>query len=287
MRWIGRLLLATVAVYAAILGLLFVMQRDLMYPRNPARAETAGVDLPALEETTLTASDGERLVAWVVPPRAGKPVLLFFHGNAGNFGRSWRQARFRALTEDGTGLFAVNYRGYGGSTGAPSEAGLHLDARAAYGAAVARFGVGKLIGYGESLGTGVVLKLAAEVPLTAVILEAPYLSTAAVAQGVYPFVPISLLMLDQYRSDTVIGRVRAPLLILHGERDGVIPFAQGRALYALANEPKRFVRFPAGGHEDLPQHGSVEHIRRFIAQAAAGRLAGSETVTAEGGGARP
>lgn len=287
MRWIGRLLLATVAVYAAILGLLFVMQRDLMYPRNPARAETAGVDLPALEETTLTASDGERLVAWVVPPRAGKPVLLFFHGNAGNFGRSWRQARFRALIEDGTGLFAVNYRGYGGSTGAPSEAGLHLDARAAYGAAVARFGAANLIGYGESLGTGVALKLAAEVPLMAVILEAPYLSTAAVAQGVYPFVPISLLMLDQYRSDTVIGRVRAPLLILHGERDGVIPFAQGRALYALANEPKRFVRFPAGGHEDLPQHGSVEHIRRFIAQAAAGRLAGSETVTAEGGGARP
>ncbi len=287
MRWIGRLLLATVAVYAAILGMLFVMQRDLMYPRNPARAETAGVDLPVLEETTLTASDGERLVAWVVPPRAGKPVLLFFHGNAGNFGRSWRQARFRALTEDGTGLFAVNYRGYGGSTGAPSEAGLHLDARAAYGAAVARFGAANLIGYGESLGTGVALKLAAEVPLTAVILEAPYLSTAAVAQGVYPFVPISLLMLDQYRSDTVIGRVRAPLLILHGERDGVIPFAQGRALYALANEPKRFVRFPAGGHEDLPQHGSVEHIRRFIAQAAAGRLAGSETVTAEGGGARP
>lgn len=286
MRWIGRLLLATVAVYAAILGLLFVMQRDLMYPRNPARAETAGVDLPALEETTLTASDGERLVAWVVPPRAGKPVLLFFHGNAGNFGRSWRQARFRALIEDGTGLFAVNYRGYGGSTGAPSEAGLHLDARAAYGAAVARFGAANLIGYGESLGTGVALKLAAEVPLMAVILEAPYLSTAAVAQGVYPFVPISLLMLDQYRSDTVIGRVRAPLLILHGERDGVIPFAQGRALYALANEPKRFVRFPAGGHEDLPQHGSVEHIRRFIAQAAAGRLAGSETVTAEGG-ARP
>jgi hypothetical protein len=278
MRWIGRLLLAAIAVYAALLGLLFVKQRELMYPRNPARAETAGVDLPALEEITLTASDGERLVAWVVPPRVGKPVLLFFHGNAGNFARSWRQARFRALTEDGTGLFAVNYRGYGGSTGSPTEAGLLLDARAAYGAAVARFGAAKLIGYGESLGTGVVLKLAAEAPLAAVILEAPYLSTATVAQGVYPFVPVSLLMLDQFRSNEVIERVRVPLLVLHGEHDGVIPFAQGLALHALANEPKRFVRFPTGGHENLPAKGSGPEIRRFIEDVGAGRLAGAETI---------
>ena len=277
MKWIGRLLFAAIALYVALLGLLFVKQRELMYPRNPVRAETAGVDLPALEETTLTASDGERLVAWVVPPRAGKPMLLFFHGNAGNFARPVRQARFRALTEDGTGLFAVNYRGYGGSSGTPTEAGLHLDARAAYGAAVARFGAANLIGYGESLGTGVVLKLAAEVPLAAIVLEAPYLSTAAVAQGVYPFVPISLLMLDQFRSSEIIGRVRAPLLVLHGERDGVIPFAQGQALYALANEPKRLIRFPEGGHEDLPSRGSVPEIRRFLEGVATGRINGAET----------
>lgn len=279
MIWIGRILFAAIAVYAALLGLLFVKQRELMYPRNPTRAETASVDLPALEEIMLTASDGERLVAWIVPPRAGKPVLLFFHGNAGNFARPIRQARFRALTEDGTGLFAVNYRGYGGSTGTPTEAGLHLDARAAYGAAVARFGAANLIGYGESLGTGVVLKLAAEAPLAAIVLEAPYLSTAAVAQGVYPFVPISLLMLDQFRSNEVIGRVRAPLLVLHGERDGVIPFAQGEALYGLANEPKRFVRFPEGGHEDLPARGSVPEIRRFLEDVATGRTSGAETRT--------
>ncbi|AMJ61267.1 alpha/beta hydrolase [Bosea sp. PAMC 26642] len=279
MKWIGRLLFSAIAVYAAMLGLLFVKQRELMYPRNPVRAETAGVDLPALEETTLTAADGERLIAWIVPPRAGRPVLLFFHGNAGNFARPVQQARFKALTEDGTGLFAVNYRGYGGSTGTPTEAGLHLDARAAYGAAVARFGASTLIGYGESLGTGVVLKLASEVPLVAVVLEAPYLSTVAVAQGVYPFVPISFLMQDQFRSDAVISQVRTPLLVLHGERDRVISFAQGQALYGLANPPKRFVRFPSGDHENLPSHGSVPEIRRFLAQVADGTLQGSDAVT--------
>lgn len=270
-------LIASLCTYLGVLAMLYVKQREMMYPRNPARAEIAGVDLPALEEVTLTAADGERLVAWVVPPRESKPVLLFFHGNAGNFGRPIRQARFKALTEDGTGLFAVNYRGYGGSTGSPTEDGLHLDARAAYGGAVERFGAGRLVGYGESLGTGVVLKLAAEVPLAGLVLEAPYLSTAAVAQEIYPFVPIGLLMHDKFRSDTVIGSVRVPLLVIHGERDGVVPFAHGLALYGFANDPKRFIRFPRGGHEDLPAHGSVPEIRRFLAEVARGGTSGSES----------
>jgi len=281
MRRILKLLaIGALCAYAAVLALLYVKQREMLYPRNPARAEIASANLPGVEEMVLTAADGEKLVAWVVPPREGKPVLLFFHGNAGNFGRPIRQTRFRALTEDGTGLFAVNYRGYGGSTGSPTEDGLAQDARAAYAAAVARFGADRLVGYGESLGTGVAVKLAAEVPLKAVILEAPYLSTAAVAQQLYPFVPVGLFMHDQFHSDRVIGKVKAPLLILHGARDGVIPFSQGEALFALANPPKRFIRFPEGNHENLPAHGSVPEIRRFLADLDSSRLAGSEIVTA-------
>lgn len=281
MRRILKLLaIGALCAYAAVLALLYVKQREMLYPRNPARAEIASANLPGVEETVLTAADGEALVAWVVPPREGKPVLLFFHGNAGNFGRPIRQTRFRALTEDGTGLFAVNYRGYGGSTGSPTEEGLAHDARAAYAAAVARFGADRLVGYGESLGTGVAVKLAAEVPLKAVILEAPYLSTAAVAQQLYPYIPVGLFMRDQFHSDRVIGKVKAPLLILHGERDGVIPFSQGEALFALANPPKRLIRFPEGNHENLPAHGSVPEIRRFLADLDSSRLAGSETATA-------
>lgn len=267
------------AGYLAVLGLLYAFQRNLLYPRDPARVELASAKLPGVEETVLTTSDGERLLAWVVPPREGKPVLLYFHGNAGNFGKEIKQARFRGLTEDGTGLFAVNYRGYGGSSGAPTEDGLLLDARTAHAAAAARFGAERLIGYGESLGTGVVLKLAAEQPLSAVILDAPYLSTAAVAQLVYPYVPVALLMKDQFRSDLVIGKVQAPLLVLHGERDSVIPFSQGQALYALANRPKRFIRFPEGNHENLHAHGSLPEIRRFLADVSAVRLTESEERT--------
>ncbi len=281
MRRILKLLaIGALSVYVAVLVLLYAQQRQLLYPRNPARAEIASANLPRAEETELATIDGEKLIAWVVPPREGKPVLLFFHGNAGNFANRGRQSRFRLLTEDGTGLFAVSYRGYGGSTGSPSEDGLALDSRAAYAAAAARFGADRLVGYGESLGTGVVLKLAAEAPLKAVILEAPYMSTASVAQLRYPFVPVGMLMKDQFRSDLVIGKVKAPLLILHGQRDSVIPFSQGEALFALANPPKRFISFPQGDHNDLRTHGSIPEVQRFLADLDANRLTGSETMTA-------
>lgn len=278
--------LCCLLAYAGVLATLYVRQREMMYPRDPAKADIAAAGLTAAEEVSVATADGEQLVAWVVPPRAGKPVLLYFHGNAGNLGRSGRIERFRGLTEDGTGLFAVSYRGYGGSTGLPSEEGLLQDARAAYGAAATRFGAGNLFGYGESLGSGVVLKLAAEVPLRAVVLEAPYLSTRAVAQGIYPYLPIGLLMKDQFRSDEIIGRIRAPLLVLHGERDQVIPFAQGQRLYDLANMPKRFLRFPSGRHSDLPRYGAIAEIRRFLAAAATGGIAGAES-RAIGAGAGP
>jgi len=277
LRLLKLILILGVAGYLAMLGMLYARQRELLYPRDPAKADIATAGLVAAEEAIIATADGERLIAWIVPPRADKPVLLYFHGNAGNLARAGRAGRFRALTEDGTGLFAVSYRGYGGSTGSPSEEGLLQDARAAYGAAAERFGTGRLVGYGESLGTGVVLKLAAEVPLQAVVLEAPYRSTAAVAQAIYPYVPVGLLMKDQFRSEEVIGRVKVPLLVMHGERDRVIPFAQGRALYELANPPKRFLRFPDGGHEDLPQYGSLAEVRRFLADVATDRLRKAES----------
>lgn len=271
-RIVLTLIVGGLCGYLAMLGLLYFGQRDLMYPRDPAPVSSAKADLPSVEETVVATADGERLIAWIVPPQAGKPVLLYFHGNAGNLSRPVRLARFRALTADGTGLFALSYRGYGGSSGSPSEAGLHEDARAAYAAAAARFGAERLVGYGESLGTGVAVRLAAERPLKAVVLEAPYLSTAAVAQLAYPYVPVALLMKDQFRSDEVVAAIRAPLLVLHGERDRVIPFAQGEGLYALAAAPKRFVRFPAGGHENLPALGSVREVQSFLADLAAGTL---------------
>src|SRR5262249_5673448 len=156
---------------------------------------------------------------------------------------------------NGTGLIALNFRGYGGSTGTPTEEGLHRDADAAYAFAVARYAPERIVLWGHSLGTGVAVRLASEKPVGKVILEAPYTSTVDVAAALFPYVPVRWLMKDQFRSDERIGAVTAPLLIMHGGRDDVISIAFGRKLFALAHEPKRFIAYDNGNHIDLDDFG--------------------------------
>src|SRR4029077_7183139 len=139
----------------------------------------------------------------------------------------------------------LSYRGYGGSSGKPTEAGLIADAPAAYDFAVAHY-PGRTALWGESLGTGVAVALAAEKPVARVILESPYTSTLEVAAANYWFLPVRLLMKDRFRSDLRIAGVQAPVLILHGEADGIIPIQYGERLYALVPGEKRLIRFPAG-----------------------------------------
>ncbi|MDJ1158283.1 alpha/beta hydrolase [Chelatococcus sp. SYSU_G07232] len=279
LRLAFRVVLAMAAVYVVGLGLLFAQQRSLVFPRDERPVSAQSAAIPGLEQVSLKTSDGETLVAWVLPPRGDKPVLLFFHGNSGNLARPLRIERFKALTEDGTGLFAVSYRGYGGSTGRPSEEGLHRDAAAAHEEAARRFGADRLVAYGESLGSGVAVRLAAEARVKALVLEAPYLSALSVAGRRYPFVPARLMMLDPFRSDEVIGRVRVPVLFLHGERDTTVPFAEGAALYNLANPPKRFVRFPDGHHRDLIDQGAIPQVQMFLDDVAAGSLPDTQVRT--------
>ena len=148
--------------------------------------------------------------------------------------------------------------------GQPSEQGLLQDAAAAYAFTTARYGADRIVVWGFSLGTGVAVALAAEQPVGKLILEAPYTSTADVAASMFRFVPVRLLMRDQFHSDQRIARVTAPLLIMHGERDPAIPIAFGERLFALAHEPKQFVRFPGGGHDNLDNFGAIETARHFI-----------------------
>ena len=177
-----------------------------------------------------------------------------------------RVDRFRALTGDGTGLVALSYRGYGGSTGSPTEPGLIADATAAYEFAAARYPAERIVLFGESLGTGVAVALAADRKVGRVILQAPFTSAAEIGAAAYPFLPVRLLMKDQFRSDERIGKVKVPLLILHGAFDRVVPMALGERLLALANEPKRLVRFPRGGHNDLDSQGAQGVVREFLSE---------------------
>ena len=258
--WLVAVLLVLYCGFAAIL---YFAQRSLMYFPESAHTPPAEAGLPEAEEVTLTSADGERLVAWHVPSRGFKPVIVYFHGNGGAL--RYRVDRFRKLIKDGIGLVALEYRGYGGSTGTPSEAGLIADAEAAYGFAAARYKVQQLVLWGESLGSGVAVALAAEKPVGRVILEAPFTSTAAVASLRYWYMPVRFLMKDQFRSDERIGKLTEPLLILHGQHDRVVPYAMGEQMFGLAKGRKHIVRFLDGGHEDLDGHGALHAVGRFIA----------------------
>ena len=255
-------LIVLVVGYVGVAAVLYVVQRALMYFPDPEQTPPAAAGLPAAQEILLETADRERLIAWHVPPRGDRPVVLYLHGNGGAL--SHRAERFRTLTADGTGLVAVDYRGYGGSSGRPTEAGLLIDAETAYGFAAARYAASRIALWGESLGTGVAVALAAERPIGRLVLEAPFTSAVDLAAGRYSFVPVRWLMKDQFRSDQRIAAVAAPLLVLHGARDTIVPIEYGERLFSLAHEPKRFVRFAQGEHEDLDRFGALAAVETFL-----------------------
>jgi fermentation-respiration switch protein FrsA (DUF1100 family) len=263
LKW---LLLIAALGYGGLLALMYVFQRSLMYFPDPVRTTPAAAGLPQAEEVTLTSSDGEKLIAWHVPPQGTKPLVIYFQGNAGAL--DLRAGRFRWLIADGTGLVALSYRGYGGSTGRPSEAGLIDDAAAAYDFAAARYPARRIVVWGESLGTGVAVALAAEREVGGIILDAPFTSLADVGAAAYPFVPVRWFIKDTFHSDERITHVSAPLLVLHGERDRIVPIRFGQKLFFLAKEPKRMVLFPLGGHVDLDDYGAETAVKAFLSQLA-------------------
>lgn len=252
-----------VGAYVAVLAALYLMQRAVMYPAPQAqRTAPAAAGFTQAQEIVLETADGEKAIAWHVPPRDGKPVVLFFHGNGEVL--AWRVPRFRAIVEDGAGLIALSYRGYGGSSGTPSEAGLIADAEAAYRFAASRYAPQRIVPWGYSLGSGVAVAIAAAHPVGGVILEAPYTSTVDIAAAAFPYLPVRWLLRDRFHSDRRIGSVRAPLLVMHGVKDRVIPIRFGERLFALANEPKRMVRFADADHVYSDDIGTLAAAREFL-----------------------
>lgn len=261
LKW---LLIIVLVGYGGLLLLVYLGQRALQYFPERARTPPAAAGLPEAEEVVLDSSGGERVIVWHIPPRGEKPVVLYFHGNGGSL--RWRVDRFRALAADGTGLIALSYRGYGGSSGRPTEKGLIDDALAAYAFAAARYPASRLALWGESLGTGVAVALAAQKPVGRIVLESPFTSIADIAAQIYWFLPVRLLIKDSFRSDLLIGTVTAPFLILHGDKDSIVPITLGDQLYKLITAPKRFVRFPGAGHNELAAYGALEAARQFLSE---------------------
>lgn len=233
--------------YLAIVVLMYVKQDALTFDADTRRVSPTEVGIVNATEVTIETPDGETLVAWHTEARPGMPTILFLHGKGGNI--SHRPRRYRYFTEQGFGVLFLDYRGYGGSTGEPSEQGLMIDAETSYDWIVAK-GVApqQLVLVGESLGTGIAVKLAAQKPVAALALEASYSSLADVAADRYWWLPVRPLIKNPIDVTADIAKVKVPLLIHHGDADQTVPIAFGRKLFALANDPKEFVTIPGADH---------------------------------------
>jgi fermentation-respiration switch protein FrsA (DUF1100 family) len=234
-----------------------------MYFPDPTRVAPAKAGLNGVEEVEIAVANDVTLVAWYTPSKENNPTILYFHGNGANAAN--RASRIAAIQKDGFGVFYLNNRGYGGSGGKPTEENNVADAIAAYDH-LRKVGVpaDSMVAYGESLGSGPAVRLAAERPVAAVVLEAPLTSTPDVARSAYFWLPLSLLITDQYNIERNVRSVKAPLLILHGERDAVIPVDMGWRVYRAANEPKQIELFPEGGHLDFFDHGAWKKTKAFL-----------------------
>lgn len=260
--WIVGALVTLVVLYGVALAALGAVGRSFIYHPDPALI-AAGPDDPAgIVEVRIATPDRQTLRAWWMPPKPGKPVILYFDGNGGRL--HLQGYRFAKAAEEGVGMFALAYRGYSGSTGEPNEGAFHADARLAYDWVSAHVDPELIVAHGFSLGTGVAVQLAVERPVRALILEAPYTAIVDIAQEHAPMIPVGMIMKDQYLSREWIGRVHVPVMIAHGDADDVIPIRHGEKLFARANEPKVFVKIAGGGHSDLVSRGLYEDVWRFL-----------------------
>jgi fermentation-respiration switch protein FrsA (DUF1100 family) len=271
-RWNWRRILLVVAgLYViACLGLR-LFERQITYQPNATRTTPAAARLPQVKEQTLRTPDGQRLIVWRLPAQPGRPTILYFHGNGDPL--TYRSGRVGSFEAEGYGLYMIAYRGFSGSTGAPTEAAIISDALLAYGALRSE-GVAAedIIIYGESLGTNVALRTALSRPAAALILEAPFTSMVDAWRQFVPLMPVGLLLRDRFDSIGIIDRLKMPLLVMHGERDRLVGFRLGQRLFKAAPEPKRFESFPEAGHMNLYDYNAIAAVRRFIADVRAGRL---------------
>jgi fermentation-respiration switch protein FrsA (DUF1100 family) len=242
--------LIAIGVYLLVIAMFFFAQRSLIYYRTRTYIPLADAHANgAFREVTVRTQDGIDLKAWYAPATSKALTIVFFHGNADRLVTAAQVAD--DYIDAGYGFLLAEYRGYSGLPGAATEEGLYDDARAYLRDLVAR-GVEsrRVILIGQSLGSGVAVQMAREFEVGGLILLSPYLSIPKVALHHFPFFPAGLLILDRFENDRKIAGIHAPLLIVSGTRDDVVPESQAKKLFALANEPKEFRELPDRGHND-------------------------------------
>jgi fermentation-respiration switch protein FrsA (DUF1100 family) len=259
------LLIAAAVFYVGFLLLLYTSQRRIVFRPDATAADLAAAGLAEqMTEIAIKTRDGLTLTSWWAPPvRSDRRTIVYLHGNAGH--RGSRADRIRDYLGAGYGVLLVGYRGYGGNPGAPSEPGLYDDARANLAFLAAQnLRPEHIVLFGESLGTAVAIQMATEFPILALVLEAPLASVLHSARVRYPLFAFDFLVRDKFNSVAKIGRVKVPLLLVHGEKDRTTSVRFGRMIYDAANEPKKAHFIAEAGHNDLMQHGMATAVTTFL-----------------------
>ena len=258
-------LLLTILLVLVAFGLLLRWREPhlIYYPQR-----TPFTTPPGITDLNLTASDGVQIHGWFIPAiLAPAPTVLLFHGNAGNL--SHRVEKIALLRAAGAAVCMIDYRGYGRSTGTPSEAGTYRDARAAYDYLITTRELASrdIVLYGESLGSAVAVELATQVPVGGVMIEEAFTSIPEVGQKMFPMLPVGWLVRNRYDTIHKMGRLQAPLLIFHSRQDELFPYQYAERLLAAAPEPKRLVELH-GGHNDAFWQSQVVYrsaLQQFFA----------------------
>ena len=257
-RWAKGLLVLLAVLCLLYAGLVIGESRFIYFPTRKLTATPADAGLEFVD-VRFTSDDGVRLHGWWVPGRVDDVALLWFHGNAGNLGD--RVGLLELLHDElGIGIFAIDYRGYGRSEGKPSEAGLYADARASLQAMQTHAGVrsDEVVVFGQSLGAAVAVELATAHPLRGVVLESAFTSIPEMARHLYSFLPVGPLLRTRFDSEARIANIDAPLLMLHGKSDDIVPLEMGRKLFDAAETPKEFSTVEGAGHNDV--HLTTDYI---------------------------
>ena len=260
MKHFLRVMLISITIFfLTTIAALYVLQDSMIFPSPATRG--AVYQENGFRPVSIHTPDGESLASFYRPPETIQPTILVFHGNGD--AAAYQQSKANQLAKSGFGVLLVEYRGYGGSSGVPSESGLYIDGMAAYD--FVRQQSSQPIGlYAHSLGSGVAVLLATKRKIFALVLESPFDSLMAVAKRRFPWVPVSLLLKHKFQSDLLIGKIDAPILLIHGSDDRVIPIGHGKKLAEKAPFNTRFEEIAGAGHNNLQQFGSVDMAVEFF-----------------------
>ena len=251
--------------YCLMIAIMYYRQRDFLYYPQHNLYSPAAYGVADMEVVEIRTDDGLTLKGWYKAPADPlRPVIVMFHGNAGHIG--YRGFKARLMIDAGYGFLLTEYRGYGGNPGRPSEDAFYQDAMPWMKLLEAR-GIPpeRTVLYGESVGTGPAVQVAMKYPgIRALVLETPFTNLGTVAQKHFFYLPANLLLRDRFDNINKIKKIHAPVLVLHGTADTIVPYSDGQALFAAANEPKTMETFPMGGHNDLFMHGAGLRMLRFL-----------------------